>query len=91
MIVQDRARSKSVEAGPAASAAGSGGANGHAEPCLPFTDLIAMPAPDGVDTTRREAHLSPGDFYELFRMDIESFYAQPKWKRIQQRKTAGLF
>ncbi|KAM4615832.1 dematin-like [Polymixia lowei] len=47
--------------------------------------------PVGVDRTRLERHLSPGDFFSLFGMPIEEFDRLSQWKRNNLKKEVSLF
>lgn len=48
------------------------------------------PAP-GIDSTRRESYLSNTEFSEALGMSKEQFYALPKWKQDQKKRSAGLY
>ena len=61
-----------------------------------FYDIsaLAVPAaslPEGVEPAHREQWLDDEDFEATFGMDKATFNAQPKWKRINQKKKANLF
>jgi hypothetical protein len=40
---------------------------------------------------RSQSHLSNPEFEKVFKMNRAKFYQQPKWKREQLKKSAGLF
>ena len=56
----------------------------------PYEQLRDSP-PEGVDRSMREHYLSDADFEAVFGVDKATFFAQPKWKRTQQKKRHGLF
>jgi len=47
--------------------------------------------PQDVDPSRKEMHLNDHDFREVFKMSKEDFLEQAEWKRVDQKKRAGLF
>jgi tetratricopeptide (TPR) repeat protein len=83
--------------GASASASGSAedslGADedGYGGIVFDLEELTHRPSPADVDPTIREAYLSRAQFQTAFGMDKPSFYALPKWKRVQLRKKTGLF
>ncbi|CAI5996729.1 unnamed protein product, partial [Closterium sp. NIES-64] len=78
-------------------AGGAGGAgNGEAAVegvCYSFDRLIidSKNPIRGIDTTRRESYLSEADFLRIFGYDKGKFYAMPKWKQDQRKRSLGLF
>ncbi|KAA0164010.1 hypothetical protein FNF27_01337 [Cafeteria roenbergensis] len=66
-------------------------ADGHLGVVAAYDDLKAVPYPAGVDPRHREAHLTLAEFHEVVGMDKAAFYAQPKWKQVQQKKKLQLF
>lgn len=50
-----------------------------------------MTRPSDIDPTKKEAYLSMAEFEAIFKQSKSAFYAQPKWKQVNQRKAAGLF
>lgn len=58
----------------------------------PYANLKAPgPYPDGIDLAHREAYLSTEEFIKVFGMSRTEFYNTPKWKRVQMRKSVGMF
>eukprot|EP00912_Choanoflagellata_sp_UC4_P000255 UC4_evm1s160 len=53
---------------------------------------FSLPYP-GILASERgtESNLTDDQFLKVFKMDKNSFYLQPKWKQIQQKRNAGLF
>ncbi len=49
------------------------------------------PSPPRARFNRVQSHLSNPEFEKVFKMNRAKFYQQPKWKREQLKKSAGLF
>ncbi|XP_045152839.1 villin-1 [Echinops telfairi] len=63
-------------------------------PIFPLEQLVNKPAeelPEGVNPSRKEAHLSPEDFAEALGMTPAAFLALPRWKQQNLKKEKGLF
>jgi hypothetical protein len=45
----------------------------------------------GIDSTRLEDFLLPGDFEKAFGVDAAAFGKLPKWKRDGAKRKAGLY
>ncbi|XP_038256021.1 actin-binding LIM protein 2 isoform X16 [Dermochelys coriacea] len=58
---------------------------------LIVTNRIRVKLPKDVDRTRLERHLSPEEFQEVFKMNIEEFDRLALWKRNDLKKKALLF
>ncbi|KAI7796967.1 putative actin-binding LIM protein 2 [Triplophysa rosa] len=58
---------------------------------LGVTHRVRLKLPRDVDRTRLEKHLSPEDFYKVFRMTIEQFDRLALWKKNDLKKKARLF
>ncbi|KAL1264371.1 hypothetical protein QQF64_004726 [Cirrhinus molitorella] len=58
---------------------------------LAVTHRVRVKLPRDVDRTRLERHLSPEDFYNVFRMTIEQFDRLALWKKNDLKKKARLF
>ncbi|KAG7318754.1 hypothetical protein KOW79_017228 [Hemibagrus wyckioides] len=61
---------------------------------FPLEELINKSAeelPEGVDPARREKHLSDEDFFSVFQMSKDGFYALPQWRQLDMKKKHGLF
>jgi len=56
-----------------------------------YEELKAKPPPATCDATNLEHYLSDAEFATIFKVDRASFAAQPKWKRDNSKKAAGLF
>jgi len=54
-------------------------------------ELLEKPPPEGVDPARLDSYLSEKDFEEAFKMSRTSFSFLPQWKRLNMRKSLGLF
>ncbi|CAI7792896.1 unnamed protein product [Closterium sp. NIES-54] len=88
----------SDSAAAAGGGAGGAGAAGNGEAavegvCYAFDRLIidSKNPIRGIDTTRRESYLSDADFLRIFGYDKGKFYAMPKWKQDQRKRSLGLF
>ena len=57
----------------------------------PYSVLIQPNLPCDVDVRRKEYHLSEDEFKRVFNMTRSKFESLPSWKRIQLRKSRGLF
>uniref|UniRef100_A0A8C7BW75 Villin-1 n=1 Tax=Neovison vison TaxID=452646 RepID=A0A8C7BW75_NEOVI len=63
-------------------------------PIFPLEQLVNKPVeelPEGVDPSRKEAHLSIEDFTKAFGMTPTAFSALPRWKQQNLKKEKGLF
>ncbi|XP_055967595.1 villin-1 [Sorex fumeus] len=63
-------------------------------PVFPLEQLMNVALedlPEGVDPSRKEAHLSVEDFNKVFGMSPEAFSALPRWKQQNLKKAKGLF
>lgn len=80
------AKSTPLPATPKTSAPAENGNNEY----YPLADLQAKKVP-GIDNSRREQYLSPGDFMTNFKMTKEEFQKLPKWKRDKQKQSLRLF
>ncbi|KAG8520908.1 Villin-1 [Galemys pyrenaicus] len=63
-------------------------------PTFPLEQLVNVSAedlPEGVNPSRKEAHLSPEDFTKVFGMTPVAFSALPQWKQQNLKKEKGLF
>jgi hypothetical protein len=49
------------------------------------------PPPPGRHPTPKEEYLAEEEFESVFGMDKEDFRAMPPWKRINAKKSKGLF
>nr|XP_021328216.1 actin-binding LIM protein 2 isoform X9 [Danio rerio] len=58
---------------------------------LAVSHRVRVKLPRDVDRTRLERHLSPEDFYNVFRMTIEQFDRLALWKKNELKKKARLF
>ncbi|XP_062858923.1 actin-binding LIM protein 2 isoform X2 [Trichomycterus rosablanca] len=58
---------------------------------LAVTHRVRVKLPRDVDRTRLERHLSPEEFFQVFRMTIEQFDRLALWKRNDLKKKARLF
>ncbi|XP_056325253.1 actin-binding LIM protein 2 isoform X4 [Danio aesculapii] len=58
---------------------------------LAVSHRVRVKLPRDVDRTRLERHLSPEDFYNVFRMTIEQFDRLALWKKNDLKKKARLF
>ncbi|XP_062995271.1 dematin [Elgaria multicarinata webbii] len=58
---------------------------------LMVTNRGRVKLPPGVDRTRLERHLSPGDFLRVFEMTPDEFGRLALWKRNELKKKAFLF
>ena len=79
---------------PGSPSAPSGGASAAAaaEPArVCGLEELREGTPDGVDPSRKEAHLSDEDFASVFKMDKAAFAKMPKWKRDRAKKEAKLY
>ena len=80
---------------PDSPSAPSGGASAAAAPAEPprvcNLEELREGTPDGVDPSRKEAHLSDEDFSSVFKMDKAAFAKMPKWKRDRAKKEAKLY
>lgn len=56
-----------------------------------YTLAELLNAPKMLDNSKLETYLSTEEFGSVFKMDKESFAAQPLWKREQQKKNVGLY
>ncbi|CAB4019168.1 supervillin isoform X5, partial [Paramuricea clavata] len=56
-----------------------------------LAELLVRPLPEGVDPLKMEMYLSDEEFKEVFNMTKDEFNKLPKWKKLEQRKKAGLF
>jgi hypothetical protein len=45
----------------------------------------------GVDPAKKEAYMKDDEFMTVFKMTLDDFYKQPKWKQINQKKQNGIF
>lgn len=58
----------------------------------PLSELKSpAPYPPGVDVNSREQYLSPTEFFDLFKMNLNVFKALPKWKQDNMKKKCDLF
>ncbi|XP_054979154.1 villin-1 [Sorex araneus] len=63
-------------------------------PVFPLEQLMNVALedlPEGVDPSRKEAHLSVEDFNKALGMSPEAFSALPRWKQQNLKKANGLF
>ncbi|XP_075385726.1 villin-1 [Tenrec ecaudatus] len=63
-------------------------------PIFPLEQLVNKSVeelPEGVNPSRKEAHLSPEDFAEALGMTPAAFLALPRWKQQNLKKEKGLF
>ncbi|XP_037379927.1 villin-1 [Talpa occidentalis] len=63
-------------------------------PIFPLEQLVNVPPeelPEGVNPSRKEAHLSPEDFTKALGMTPSAFSALPQWKQQSLKKEKGLF
>ncbi|XP_004674351.1 PREDICTED: villin-1 [Condylura cristata] len=63
-------------------------------PIFPLEQLVNVPAeelPEGVNPSKKEAHLSTEDFTKALGMTPDAFYALPQWKQQNLKKEKGLF
>jgi hypothetical protein len=51
----------------------------------------SVPAPDGVDVTKRETYLANADFQAHFGMDKAAFTQLPGWKQTAAKKKLKLY
>ena len=52
---------------------------------------MMSPLPSPARFNHLQSHLSNPEFEKVFKMNRAKFYQQPKWKREQLKKSAGLF
>ncbi|GBF95236.1 hypothetical protein Rsub_07951 [Raphidocelis subcapitata] len=58
---------------------------------VPYAQLQELRLEDGLDVSRKEEYLSDAEFETVFGMDKADFKAMPAWKRINAKKSKGLF
>lgn len=56
-----------------------------------YDELKELRLEDGLDVSRKEEYLAEEEFESVFGMDKEDFRAMPPWKRINAKKSKGLF
>lgn len=93
-VVHAPAPAPAPAAAPSSAAAGSrgGSASGQTYPVdvLKAAKPGSAGAPD-INFASKEMYLSDADFEAVFKMGRAAWEAQPKWKRDDQKKKAGLF
>ncbi|XP_055609749.1 supervillin isoform X12 [Uranotaenia lowii] len=57
----------------------------------PLAVLLERPLPEGVDPTRLELYLAPGDYSEGLGMEKSDYDQLPAWKQTKLKKERGLF
>jgi len=57
----------------------------------PLEELKKKPLPAGVDAGVLERFLQDSDFQKAFSMSRDEFEKLPAWKKVQKKKSAGLF
>lgn len=58
---------------------------------VPYDQLKELRLEDGLDVSRKEEYLSDAEFEQVFGIDKEEFKSMPAWKRINAKKSKGLF
>lgn len=56
-----------------------------------YEQLQELRLEDGLDVSRKEEYLADAEFETVFGMDKAEFRAMPAWKRINAKKSKGLF
>lgn len=61
--------------------------------CFPLADMKIPPysTEPGFNLNIRECYLSPSDFENAFGMAKSAFFKLPKWKRVDKKKSLGLY
>lgn len=91
-IAEEAMAQRAAERAPSPSAQYAAEPEGVAGSVHSYQSLKAPgPYPDGIDLAHREAYLSADEFRKVMGMSRSEFYSSPKWKRVQMRKSVGLF
>jgi len=61
------------------------------QPSKSITELKIRPIPTELDAGNLETYLSDSDFKSVLGYSRSDFYLQPKWKRKDLKRKAGLF